>query len=419
MPLTELCVFRSDCSAASHLEPLLILPSSDDAERVAKRAAMNREIFEALQTKLLENPSLDLELETMRLQLEAKRKYFPHPTAALLQQRRKPPKPKVQRFPAALLESASRPIVLSPLSDTAKTLIFGEDGDGGASADQDSLDQGLRRVLEQGEVLALLHGRGGVLRCGNKSTVDIAVKIVPASMTGSEYSTLQFLAQHAPDFPAPKPHGLIKLGNSALILMSYIPSVTLRNVWSTLSHTNKLSIQRQLERLFSRLRGIKQQAGGRLGGVGGEGVSDSHAWVEHIDSETTMTTAAEFRDFQFSIEAPCGPEYAAFLRSLLPHPDPNEPAVFTHGDMFPGNIILDVDPTTPEEYVVTGIIDWEESGFYPSWFEATKVLYTFNEDGRKEMQDWWQYVPACIAPASYARKWAVRRLWDKANGVNA
>jgi aminoglycoside phosphotransferase (APT) family kinase protein len=380
---------------------------------------MNREILEALQAKLAENPSLDIDSVVMRLHLDAKRKYFPHPTAALLQQRRKPPKPKLQSFPTALLESASSPIVLSPLSDAAKTLIFGDGGDGGVSGDRDSLGKGLRRVLEQGEVLAVLRGRGGVLRYGSKSTVDIAIKIVPASAAGSEYSTLQYLAEHAPDFPAPKPHGLIELDGSVLILMSYIPSVTLRNAWSKLSHKNKLSIQLELERLFSRLREIKQRPGGRLGGVGGEGVSDSHAWVEHADSETTMTTATEFRDFQFSIEAPCGPDYAAFLRSLLPPPDPNEPAVFTHGDVFPGNIMIDVDPTTPGEYVVRGIIDWEESGFYPSWFEATKVLYTFNEDGRNEMQDWWHYVPACIAPASYAAEWAVGRLWDKANGVNA
>lgn len=133
-----------------------------------------------------------------------------------------------------------------------------------------------------------------------------------------------------------------------------------------------------------------------------------------------MTTAAEFRDFQFSIEAPCGPEYAAFLRSLLPPPDPKEPAVFTHGDLFPGNIMLDVDPRIPGGYRVSGIIDWEQSGFYPPWLEASKILYTFNENmsGKNPMPDWWEYVPVCVTPASYAAEWAVGRLWDKANGIN-
>ncbi|CAK7212705.1 hypothetical protein SBRCBS47491_001557 [Sporothrix bragantina] len=169
---------------------------------------------------------------------------------------------------------------------------------------------------------------------------------------------------------------------------------------------------------------IKLPLGGRLGGTAGEGVSDSHAWVEHADNQTVIQTALAFRDFQFAIESPTGPEYCSFLKSLLPLPDPNEPVVFTHGNVYPGNIMVDIDSTKPTEYVVTGIIDWEESGFYPAWFEATKVLYNFKEyydepKGRTGLEDWWRYVPRCIAPASYPAEWAIGRLWDKANGIQA
>ncbi|KAK4040960.1 kinase-like domain-containing protein [Parachaetomium inaequale] len=381
----------------------------ETSERTARRAAMNQEILETLQAKLAENPSLNLDHEMPRLQFACKKKYFPHPTALLLQQRRKPPPPKPQEFPAGFLRSTAQPVVLSPLSDAAKTLIFGP----GGSEDDDNLNDGVRRALEHSEVLAVLRGRGGVLRCG-----DIAIKIVPASDMGAEYSALQYLAEHAADFPAPKPHGLIGFGSSRLLLTSYVPSTTLQSVWPGLGHENKLSIQRQLDQILTRLRDIRQQPGGRLAGVGGEGVSDSHAWVDHVDKATAMTTAAEFRDFQFSIKAPCGPEYTAFLNSLLPCPDPGEPAGFTHGDIHPGNITVDIDSANPGEYVVTGIVDWEESGFYPAWFESSKVLYTFTEDGGGEMQDWWRYVPGCVAPARYPVEWAVGRLRDKANGVD-
>ncbi|KAK3295076.1 kinase-like domain-containing protein [Chaetomium fimeti] len=353
---------------------------------------MNQEILGALQAELSENPSLNLDHEMPRIQLEFKKNW---PT---------------------------KPAILQPLSDAAKLLIFGTVTDDGVSHNDSNLDRGVRRVLENATVITKLLGRGGILRCRDTVglDVDIAIKIVPASTNSpkTEYSALQYLAQHASDFPAPKPHGLLQFVHSKLIMMSYIPSTTLHDVWPSLSRQNKLSIQRQLDQLFKRLRDLKQQPGGRLGGVGGEGVSDSHAWVDHADSETVMTTASEFRDFQFSIEAACGVEYAAFLKSLLPHPDPNVTAVFTHGDVFPKNIIVDRDPVRPAEYVVTGIIDWEEAGFYPPWFESSKVLYTFNEDKRTDMQDWWMYVPDCIAPASYPSEWAVGRLWDKANGIN-
>jgi aminoglycoside phosphotransferase (APT) family kinase protein len=139
-------------------------------------------------------------------------------------------------------------------------------------------------------------------------------------------------------------------------------------------------------------------------------VRDNHAWVEHFDSETIMTTAAQFRTFQFSIAAPCGAEYTAFLLSLLPRPDPRAQAVFTHGDVSPLNIMVDKDPKAPDQYAVTGIIDWEEGGFYPAWFESSKTLYTFSEDGRGELQGWRRYLFYCIAPKRYAAGWAIGRL---------
>jgi aminoglycoside phosphotransferase (APT) family kinase protein len=378
---------------------------------------MNQEILASLQARLAEDPSANLDDEMPRVQFEAKRKHFPHPTALLLQQRQKPPQLKPQGFPASLLKSSAKPVVLRPLSDIAKALIFGNNDEVGEEKKaqvEGDLDGGVRRMIEQGVVIAKLPGCRGVLRCG-----DVAIKVAGVETLGSEYSALEYLAEHAPDFPAPRPHGLIGLGNARPILMSYIPSATLQSVWPNLGHDNKLSIRRQLGQLFTMLRKIKLQSGGRLGGVGGEGVSDNHAWVGHADRDTVITTAVMFRDFQFSIEAPCGTEYAAFLKSLLPGPDPNERAVFTHGDVFPGNIMVDVDPARPVEYVVTGVIDWEESGFYPAWFEASKVLYTFRENGMADMQDWWRYVPDCIAPARYPTEWAVGRLWDKANGVDA
>jgi hypothetical protein len=102
-----------------------LTPSSEETpERMAKRAAMNQEILEVLQAKLAENPSLNLDHEIPRLQLDAKRKYFPHPTALLLQQRQKPPQPKPQGFPASLLKSSAKPVILRPLSAKAMALIF-------------------------------------------------------------------------------------------------------------------------------------------------------------------------------------------------------------------------------------------------------------------------------------------------------
>ncbi|KAL1901322.1 hypothetical protein Sste5346_001727 [Sporothrix stenoceras] len=220
------------------------------------------------------------------------------------------------------------------------------------------------------------------IRCRSSDgrLLDIVIKVVPEShYADTENSALQYLAEHSPGFSGPKPHGLIRLRGFVLMFMSYMPSTTLKDVCPKLTVHHKVSIQGQLDCLFTQLRSIKLPLGGRLGGTAGEGVSDSHAWVEHADNETVIQTALGFRDFQFAIESPTGPEYCNTLKNLLPLPDPNEPAVFTHGDVYPGNITVDIDSANLTEYVVTGIIDWDESGFYPAWFEVTKVLYNFKE----------------------------------------
>ncbi|RDW61069.1 hypothetical protein BP6252_12452 [Coleophoma cylindrospora] len=122
----------------------------------------------------------------------------------------------------------------------------------------------------------------------------------------------------------------------------------------------------------------------------------------------TISTVAQFEDFQFLLMPPYdGLSWVKFLRSLLP-PAPST-IVFTHGDVRPANIMVDIDETG--KYFVTGIIDWETSGFYPEYFESVTMLYLFNIN--KE-EDWWQYLPPCITPARHLERWLVGRLWDEA-----
>jgi hypothetical protein len=109
------------------------------------------------------------------------------------------------------------------------------------------------------------------------------------------------------------------------------------------------------------------------------------------------------KDFQFSIPLAGISSWVRFLRGLLP-PSPANP-VFTHGDVRPANVMVDI--TEGGKYIVAGIIDWENSGFYPEYFKSVKILYLFTKT------DWWGYLPACIAPARNPERWLVGRIWDR------
>lgn len=62
-------------------------------------------------------------------------------------------------------------------------------------------------------------------------------------------------------------------------------------------------------------------------------------------------------------------------------------------------------------WTVTGIIDWEDSGFYPDYFECTRLTRVMNVVD--EGDDWPSYLPHCISPAQFPTRWLVDRIWDK------
>ena len=140
-----------------------------------------------------------------------------------------------------------------------------------------------------------------------------------------------------------------------------------------------------------------------MGGVGGEGVKDLHQ--EDYRSDTAIETVAEFEDFKFSLSKCASESYIKFLKALLPLTAKR--GVFTHGDLRPANIMVQMDECN--NCMVKGIVDWEDSGFYPDFHEATKCTNLL--DACKNT-DWYQYLPKCISPSTFPQWWLVDHLWD-------
>ena len=51
--------------------------------------------------------------------------------------------------------------------------------------------------------------------------------------------------------------------------------------------------------------------------------------------------------------------------------------VFTHADLNPRNILVDrvTQPDGSFAWTVTGIVDWENSGYFPEYWDYTKALF--------------------------------------------
>ncbi|KAK2855645.1 hypothetical protein FQN49_004991 [Arthroderma sp. PD_2] len=190
--------------------------------------------------------------------------------------------------------------------------------------------------------------------------------------------------------------------------MTYVPEMTLAQAWPNLTHEDKMSIQRQLDDIFRRLRTLRQDDGHPLGGVCGEGVKDLR--VDECSTFKDITTAAEFSSLQFSPRHYGSTTYVKFLRSLLNYDRSTSKhgSVFSHGDFRTDNIMVKRDPDNNDRYVVSGIIDWEYGGFYPEYYECTalsRCMTVIDEN------DWYLYLPQSISPSQFPVRWLVDRLW--------
>lgn len=92
-------------------------------------------------------------------------------------------------------------------------------------------------------------------------------------------------------------------------------------------------------------------------------------------------SVSEFHDY-FTLSF--GPKAREPREGRTPHPYRSElpddvPIVFTHADLHPSNII--VSPREAGSPRVVSVIDWQQSGWYPAYWEYCKACWTAKVGG--------------------------------------
>ena len=292
--------------------------------------------------------------------------------------------------------------IIHPLSDSVKALLDVRTDEIGSTQSVD-LTKALAQVLENSDLI--WQSKSTNERYVAKCSPELIIKSIESSSDFTEYTSLQYLELHRPQIPVPRPHGLITSGRSAYLFMSFAPGVTLAKIWPELQGSQKESISKELDDIFSDLRQLPCPDRMALGGVAGEGCKDTRRHTKI--SKTPIYTGSEFWGFQYSGAAVGSPVFLEFLRRLTSSFQAQN-CVFTHGDVRTENII--VQPDHDGQYRVSGIIDWEMGGFYPEDFECTKVTNTL---ATNVTEDWYLHLPSCISPAKFPLRWLSDRVWDK------
>ncbi|PPQ73451.1 hypothetical protein CVT26_010201 [Gymnopilus dilepis] len=155
-----------------------------------------------------------------------------------------------------------------------------------------------------------------------------------------------------------------------------VPGVSLDKVVDSLSIEAKTSIASQLRAFLDQMRSLTSST---LGSVSGGPYALLEGVHESVDlPKRAFSSVAEFKDYFRALLVKCDhapPDMIAKTMATMPD---DSPIHFTHGDLLPKNIMVEVQADGADARI-TGIIDWAYAGFYPAFWEQAIML----------IPDWW------------------------------
>ena len=215
-----------------------------------------------------------------------------------------------------------------------------------------------------------------------KITADIVVKICKSDGM-VDLLNIEHVRAHSSIYkiPTPEPLGMLQNKNWFHLFMSFIPGISLENIWRKLDSEQKARVRQQLNAIFSNLRRLPLPSkDGYLGAGDPLRCKDTRRWIR--ESSSVVKDEHEFNDFLLS-EHHVKTAQVELIRPTFPA---GHRIVMTHGDLHPRNILVDND----DNLQITGIIDWEAGGGYPEYWEYVKALQTGFDN---EAPDWYQFLP--------------------------
>ncbi|KAF2084766.1 kinase-like protein [Saccharata proteae CBS 121410] len=165
--------------------------------------------------------------------------------------------------------------------------------------------------------------------------------------------------------------------------MSFIAGEVLETAWLRMTAEEKKDIARQLRDMLCTMRSLPCTTG-VIGACNGGPVKDPR-----LAGDVTagpFPDEATFNDaFVLDLYKPTIGRMREALRKAL-HALPSHRIVFTHSDLHQKNIIV-------RDGRIVGLIDWEEAGWYPEYWEYVKFLGNVTQSNR----DWQEYVDDIFA----------------------
>ncbi|KAI0351280.1 kinase-like protein [Trametes cingulata] len=201
----------------------------------------------------------------------------------------------------------------------------------------------------------------------------------------AEAEALTFVAAHT-SIPVPRLRYYWEEDNEGYLIMNFVDGEILQRVWRKLTDGQRLSVMRRLAGFVEELRSLSQPVPLPESGLphsGWIGSTQGHPFVDYCMTREDIPLGPfaderAFYDWRMSrysqfgeVHPPTGVRLAEMRRRM---PD-DHPIVFTHGDISGRNVLVRVHGDGPDDVEIAAVIDWEQAGWRPIYWEARKWIF--------------------------------------------
>lgn len=162
--------------------------------------------------------------------------------------------------------------------------------------------------------------------------------------------------------PVPRVHEAVATDQETYITIDYIEGDKLEDVWATLSENGKASIAKDVRNILDKMRKIEPPPE-LIGCCDASQVHDTRVYFSY-DGPACRDEDA-FNGFLLNGLHEATPD--AVKRAIACHQRTGHRVVLSHCDLTPRNIIV-------KDGRVAALIDWEEAGWYPEYWEYVKFF---------------------------------------------
>ncbi|KAI1438275.1 kinase-like protein [Xylaria sp. CBS 124048] len=209
-------------------------------------------------------------------------------------------------------------------------------------------------------------------------------------VTLAEAHMMRFVAANT-TIPVPKIYCAFTLRGRVYIVMEKINGECVARDWVHRSEESKQRVLGHLKNMIEQLRSIPPPVEGRVSNIMGGPIYDPR-FPAPLSRGPFATTDDFHRELRENVALENVSEVPSDLLELLAFHENPYPTKLTHGDLNSFNILVQGDN-------IVGIIDWETSGWLPSYWE---YACAWNVNPYNEF--WQQEVDKFLTPMPYEAK---------------